>query len=86
VEGVCCCRSEDEGQFPKANWLHVGVQGQRGRSRIIEEDTQGARPVLGMVQRGVSGGRIEVVRSISADSAEPRWRSEARQGAVWCAH
>jgi hypothetical protein len=90
AEGVCCRRSEDEDQFPKVSWLHLGAQGQRGSSRIIEEDAQGARPVLGLVQRGVSGqlpgGRIEVVRSISADSVEPRWRSEARQGAVWCAH
>jgi hypothetical protein len=72
------------------SWLHVGAQGQRGSSRIIEEDVQGARPVLGLVHRGLSGqlpgGRIEVVRSISADSAEPHWRSEARQGAVWCIH
>jgi hypothetical protein len=66
AEGVCCRRSEDEEQFLEVSWLHVGAQGQRGGSRVIEDDAQGARPVLGLTYRGVSGqlsgGRIEVVR------------------------
>jgi hypothetical protein len=66
AEDVCCRRSEDEEQFLEVSWLHVGAQGQRGSSRVIEEDAQGARPVLGLAHRWVSGqlfvGRIDVLR------------------------
>jgi hypothetical protein len=90
AEGVCCRRSEEEEQFPEVGWLHVGAQGQRGSSRVIEKDAQGAGPVLGLAHRGVSGqlpgGRIEVMRGALADSAEPRWWSEAHLGTGWCAH
>jgi hypothetical protein len=55
AEDVCCRRSEDEEQFLEVSWLHVGAQGQRGSSRVIEEDAQRARPVLGLAYRGVSG-------------------------------
>jgi hypothetical protein len=89
AEDVCCRRSEDEEQFLEVSWLHVGAQGQRGSSRVIEDDAQGARPVLGLVHRGMSGQlpgeRIEVVRVVVADSAEPRWRGQAHRGTVWCA-
>jgi hypothetical protein len=88
AEGVCCRRSEDEEQLLKVSGLHVGAQGQRGSSRVIEEDAQGARRVLGLAYRGVSsqlpGGRIEVVR-VLAGSAEPRWRNEVHRGTGWCA-
>ena len=67
----------------------MGAQGQRGSSRVVEEDAQGARLVLGRAHRGVPGqlpgGRIEGVRGALADSAEPRWRSQAHRGTVWCA-
>jgi hypothetical protein len=90
AEGVCCRCSEGEEQFLEVSWLHVGAQGQRGSSRVIEEDAQGARPVLGLVHRGVSGqlpgGRIEVLRGVLAGSAEPRWRSEVHHGTGWCVH
>jgi hypothetical protein len=86
AEGVCCRGSEDEEQFSEVGWLHVGAQGQRGSSRVVEDDAQGARSVLGLAHRGVSGqlpgGRIEGVWGVLADSAEPRWRSQARQGTV----
>jgi hypothetical protein len=89
AEGVCCRRSEDEEQFLEVSWLHVGAQGQRGSSRVIEEDAQGARPVLGLVHRGVSGQlpgeRIEVLRAVLAGSAELRWWSEVHHGTGWCA-
>jgi hypothetical protein len=85
AEDVCCRRSEDEEQFLEVSWLHVGAQGQRGGSRVIEDDAQGAGPVLGLAYRGVSGGPIEVVRGVLASSAEPRWRSEVHHGTGWCA-
>ena len=57
----------------------MSAQGQRGSSRVVEEDAQGARLVLGLAHRGVSGqlpgGRIEGVWGVLADSAEPRWRA-----------
>jgi hypothetical protein len=55
AEGVCCRRGEDEEQFLEVSWLHMGAQGQGGGSRVIEEDAQGARPVLELAHRGVSG-------------------------------
>ena len=89
AEGVCCRRSEDEEQFLEVSGLHVGAQGQRGSSRVIEEDAQGARRVLGLAYRGMSGqlpgGCIEVVRGVLAGSAEPHWRNEVHRGTGWCA-
>ena len=55
AEGVGCRLSKDEDQLHEVSGLHVGVQGQRGSSRVIEEDTHGAPPLCAPVHRRVSG-------------------------------
>lgn len=56
----------------------------RDAPMLVRAERERRRPVLGRPHRGVSGqlpgGRIEVVRGALADSAEPRWWSEAHLG------